>query len=263
MGALINFVGRSLIENGGGRLPMIFNSPHVIVMVARGNIPDWAFQVGWIRGLVDTDFGSIGTGNIQRLYVGNVMFKLQAYPFRPPFHLEIFLKSSVQALDCQFYEVINDVDPEAGEQEMQVTVNVPPIEVPQPVFYYEAPDITLNPTLTPPTINIPAQTDQVAIKRTAAIAKNSPVVVNFTGCPFSAFEIVNFAADITGTITNYSLTVDVYFQSQYVQRLTVNQATTSLPRFALSLQHSLRVTSSVDLDQLSLYVRQVNLVGVF
>lgn len=273
MGALINFVGQSVIADGGGRIPLTFNSPHVILIVQRGSVPNWAYQVGWVRGVVETDFGFVGTGQIQRLYIGNVLLKLQAYPFRPPFQLEIFLKSSVAALDCQFYEVINPVDPDAGEQEMQVNVTIPPIEIPQPVFYYEAPAITVEPTpvtvnpatvnVPAPVVNVPVQTDQVAIKRTPPIPRNTPTIINFLGCPFTAFEIVNFAADITGTATSYSLTVDVYLNNQYVSRQTVNQATTVLPRFALSLQHSLRVTSSVDLDQLSLYLRQVNLVGVF
>lgn len=102
----INFVGSALINNGGSLLPLSFNSPHIIAWVYRGNVPDRYWNVGWIRGLFDSDIGQNAAGNSQRLYIGKTKLFVPLYPFEPPFQIEIILKSWVEALDCQFYEII-------------------------------------------------------------------------------------------------------------------------------------------------------------
>lgn len=105
----INFLGSTLISNGGSVLPFYCNSPHVIAWIFRGNVPANYYHVGWIRAILDTDMGENYAGNPQRLYVGKTKLFFPIFPFSPPYRLEISLKSWIEALDCQFYDVIPGV----------------------------------------------------------------------------------------------------------------------------------------------------------
>lgn len=102
----INFVGTGLLGNDGSLTPFSFNSSHLLLWVFRGNVPDNIHHVGWFRGVVDSDVGINGTGNVQRLYIGRTKIFIPIFPFSPPFQIEIITKPWIEQLDVQFYEII-------------------------------------------------------------------------------------------------------------------------------------------------------------
>ncbi len=108
---ITRFVGSVLMQERSLVLPFELTSNEIIVWAFRGNAPDSYFRVGWIQMLVNTDIGDVFAGNATRLYFDKTYLTFPVGSFRPPFKLQVSLKSYFEQLQLEIYEVLKEEEP--------------------------------------------------------------------------------------------------------------------------------------------------------